>query len=211
MQSNRMARAISIGTDVTRLPNTRPRAKWAELICKAWQESIPSIFETGNLLEASKAELGHGAWLPMVREDLPFSKQTANKLMAIADNDSLRNDAHVRHLPVSWGTLYELTRLTPEQFDAGIKSGAINPKMERKDVAALRGIEPKPSKKKEKYPSKLIDWRDDMHDRLTYAAFKLKSDDRKDLFASIQHLVESLNRDFEQRERKETESAVRQS
>ncbi|MBO0733332.1 MAG: hypothetical protein J2P49_03260 [Methylocapsa sp.] len=61
----------------------------------------------------------------MIKEELPFTRQTVNKLMAIAESDNLRNDAHVRHLPAAWGTLYELTKLTDEQFDAAIQSGAI--------------------------------------------------------------------------------------
>jgi hypothetical protein len=45
----------------------------------------------------------------------------ADKIIAISLNDNVRNDAHVRHLPMHWGTLYELTKLTDEQFDKGIK------------------------------------------------------------------------------------------
>jgi hypothetical protein len=58
---------------------------------------------------------------------------TANKLMKIGACDHLRNSEHVPNLPVHWGTLFELTLLTAEQFNHGIESGAINPKMQRKD------------------------------------------------------------------------------
>jgi hypothetical protein len=37
------------------------------------------------------------------------------------------------------GTLYELTKLSDRQLRAAIADGAINPKMQRKDVAMLRG------------------------------------------------------------------------
>jgi hypothetical protein len=67
-----------------------------------------------------------------------------------AQNDNVRNSEHVPNLPVQWGTLYALTKLTDEQFDNGIKSGAINPNMQRKDVNVLRGIEPKEKNKKKK-------------------------------------------------------------
>jgi hypothetical protein len=43
----------------------------------------------------------------------------------------------VSHLPSSWGTLYELTKLPETQFKAKLSDGTINPKMERRDVAAL--------------------------------------------------------------------------
>jgi hypothetical protein len=45
---------------------------------------------------------------------------------------------HADNLPPSWGTLYELTKLDDQQFSQALASGAINPGMERKDVAALR-------------------------------------------------------------------------
>ena len=59
--------------------------------------------------------------------------------MKIAACDHLRNSEHVPNLPVHWGTLFELTLLTADQFEHGITTGAINPKMQRKDVGALRG------------------------------------------------------------------------
>jgi hypothetical protein len=42
-------------------------------------------------------------------------------------------------LPAHWGTLFELTTLTKEQFEGGIERGVINAKMQRKHVKALRG------------------------------------------------------------------------
>jgi hypothetical protein len=103
---------------------------------------LESIFETGNLLEAAKEDLranhGYGEWAKMVRAELPFTRETAFKLLAIAEDGKLRDVSHVRHLPAHWGTLYELTKLTDEQFENGIQSGAINPNMQRKDVTALR-------------------------------------------------------------------------
>ena len=54
-----------------------------------------------------------------------------------AMNDNVRDVAHAQRLPVPWVTLYELTKLTDEQFDNGIKSGDINPSMQRKDVSGL--------------------------------------------------------------------------
>ena len=66
-------------------------------------------------------------------------RTTAFKLVAIASNKILSNVSHVKHLPPSWRTLYELAVVANKGFDleAGIESGAIHPKMERKDVRAL--------------------------------------------------------------------------
>jgi hypothetical protein len=49
-------------------------------------------------------------------------------LIAISTNDNLRNTKDLSHLPVPYSVLYELTKLTDEQFEKGIASGAINPR-----------------------------------------------------------------------------------
>jgi hypothetical protein len=58
--------------------------------------------------------------------------------MAIACNAELSNRAHVRVLPHSWGTLYELSRLDPEGLKVAFDEHWITPEMERKDVKDLR-------------------------------------------------------------------------
>ena len=62
--------------------------------------------------ESVKAELPHGEWLKMIRDELPFGKRTAQMLVTVATNDNLQ-DAYAKHvslLPAAWGTLYELTK-----------------------------------------------------------------------------------------------------
>jgi hypothetical protein len=127
-------------TSTQAIPNVWTRGSWAARITDAWQKQIPSIFEVGSLLESAKAELRHGDWAKMIKADLPFSQSAANKLMKIAACDHLRNSDHGPNLPACWRTLYELTALSAEQFEHGITIGAINPKMQRKDIRTLRGV-----------------------------------------------------------------------
>jgi DNA N-6-adenine-methyltransferase (Dam) len=68
----------------------------------------------------------------MVESDLPFSRMTAHRLMAIASDP--RFVTHGLQLPPSWRTLYELTKLDDRQFEQGIADGTINPEMRRKDI-----------------------------------------------------------------------------
>ncbi len=63
----------------------------------------------------------------MIENDLPFGPSTAQMLMAIARNKQLSNADHGLLLPTSWRTLYELTRLTDEQFDDAIEAGKCGP------------------------------------------------------------------------------------
>jgi hypothetical protein len=187
---------IQAMANVMRLPNVTSRQKWVELISNAWREQLPSIFETGNLLEAAKLELteqkGHGEWLRMVKEELPFGKRTAQMLMKIAGNDNLREAKHASLLPASWMTLHELTHLTSDQFAAGIKSGLINPKMERKHVNELRGIKPKAHKKKEVKPLTLDEWCFSFSEQITDAFASLKKPDTQELLEHLKGIIVAL-------------------
>jgi hypothetical protein len=89
---------------------TAERTQWAARISAAWHQSVTSIIETGRLLTEAKAALDHGEWLPMVETDLPFRRNTAQRLMKIAADSRLANRAHVPLLPPSWGTLWATYR-----------------------------------------------------------------------------------------------------
>jgi len=121
---------------------TAERTQWAIRISAAWQKSVDSIIETGRLLLAAKADpkMQHGEWGTMVESDLPFNRHTAHKLMQIAGDKRLTNVSQGKHLPPSWTTLYELTKLDDATFDQKLRDGSINPEMQRKDVARANRI-----------------------------------------------------------------------
>jgi N6-adenosine-specific RNA methylase IME4 len=111
------------------------RKRWAERIAAAWRKSIEAVLEAGQLLIEAKDALPHGEFLDMIESDLPFRAGTAQRLMKIAADRRITNAAHAPHLPPSWMTLYELTKLTDERFYAKLAAGEIWPEMQRKDVA----------------------------------------------------------------------------
>ena len=88
---------------------------------------------------AAKKTLPHGDFQSLFEgeECLPFGWSTANKLMAIGKDSRLSNSDHGPNLPVSWRTLYELTKLDDDTFDAAIETGAIRTDMPRKEVSRL--------------------------------------------------------------------------
>jgi hypothetical protein len=59
-----------------------------------------------------KAELEHGSYEATVKRHM--SRKTANRYRIIAEDVVLSNGAHAHHLPSSWRTLYELTKLPDE-------------------------------------------------------------------------------------------------
>lgn len=114
------------------------RAGWATQITTRWRAGVESIFATGAALIAAKADLPHGEFLAMVEADLPFSRWTARRLMAVAADGRLASDGALGPiLPASWRTLYELTRLDDDALKRAVASGVVNPDMQRQDVTAL--------------------------------------------------------------------------
>ena len=87
------------------------------------------------MLSTAKQALPHGEFGRMIASQLPFRANTAQRLMAIVADERLSNAAHAPLLPSSWSTLYELTKLNDEEFNARIDDGTICPDMGRRDIA----------------------------------------------------------------------------
>jgi hypothetical protein len=115
------------------------REEWAAQIIAVLDQTIrrtvEGFIEMGRMLIEAKRQLDYGDFTTMIESDLPFGERTAQRLMAIAEDQRL--PTHVSVLPPSWGTLYELTRLPDEAFERAISEGRINPDMERADVQRL--------------------------------------------------------------------------
>ena len=113
------------------------RDAWAGRITKAWRQSFEQILETGRLLIAAKAALAHGEFLEMVERDLPFGERTAERLMEIGRDPRLANPTTWSHLPSGWRTLYELTRLGDDDFEAALADTSVRPDMTVREAEAL--------------------------------------------------------------------------
>jgi hypothetical protein len=124
--------------------------KHIEAICAAWQKGVASIIATGVQIAKAQIDIGEGKFEAEVLPELPFSRSTAYRLMAIASHKVLSDVAHVRHLPPSWGTLDALTKVPQTKLIAAIKRGDVHPGMERKDVAELLPARRSSAKKKSK-------------------------------------------------------------
>jgi hypothetical protein len=120
----------------------KTRAQWAAAIRAAHRKTVAAFLKTGRMLIAAKKALPHGAFLEMIKRDLPFTASTAQRLMKIAADPKMRKAAHAQHLPKAWPTLYELTKLPDAAFKQALSSGAIHPHMTRGDVRAITvGVE----------------------------------------------------------------------
>ena len=122
------------------LTSKRTRWEWAEEITTAWQNTVIEIIKAGRLLVEAKTDLNHGEFILMVEGDLPFGRITAFRLMAIAGHQFLANVTHVQHLPASWGTLYELTKLPEPFLKARIEAGELTPELTRREATMWRRL-----------------------------------------------------------------------
>jgi hypothetical protein len=118
---------------------------WAPRIHAEWRKSVEGIIGVGRQLIAAKESCEHGEFLRLFKgsddaigEPLPFTVNTAERIMAVARHPVLSNSAHVQTLPQSWGTLYELTKVPDADLAEGIATGKITPEITRSQAAALR-------------------------------------------------------------------------
>ena len=105
---------------------------------------VQATIVAGQTLIDARAELPHGEFLRMfhdhenpVTRPLGFGHHTANRLMVIAQHALISNIAHGLHLPVSWRTLYDLSKVPDNLILAGIDNKIVRPDMQRKDIKLL--------------------------------------------------------------------------
>lgn len=120
-----------------RLPLVDPSA-WAKRILDSWRDAVAGIVRTGQLLAEAKAALPHGEFTAMVREQLPFTPRTAQRLMRIGAHPVLADPTHGSLLPVSWRTLDELAKLPEPVLRRALADGRVRPDMRRDEAHALR-------------------------------------------------------------------------
>jgi hypothetical protein len=104
---------------------------WAPRINAEWRKSVEGVLNVGRQLIAAKEACEHGEFL------LPFTVNTAERIMAVARHPVLSKSAHVQSLPQSWGTLYELTKVPEVDLAEAIATGKITAEITRSQAAAL--------------------------------------------------------------------------
>jgi hypothetical protein len=110
---------------------------WAAEIRRSLAKTVEAIVETGQLLKEAKADLGHGGFLQMLRDNVKVSADTAQQYMRIAEDLVIANAANWRHLPASRSALDALTRVDAGLKLAAIADGRIYPDMTAADVRRL--------------------------------------------------------------------------
>jgi hypothetical protein len=119
--------------------------KWADRITRRYGKLVADVLALGNELTRIKARCPHGNFERMFSGDVhavanpvPFGIRTAQMFMAIANHPILSQASHGTHLPNSYRTLYELSRLSTSVLTKALEERLIHPEMERQDVGLLK-------------------------------------------------------------------------
>jgi hypothetical protein len=134
--------AAAIGTDhsLTVIDKYQDVKGHGNKIKASWQKAVIGIIETGQLLIEAKAALPHGRFTKLFDKeigDLPFGKETAQRLMKVARNKVLTNAAYTPFLPACWYTLSTLSRAPDEQLERWILDGSVHPELRQLDAIKL--------------------------------------------------------------------------
>lgn len=116
-------------------------AEWRTRIESAWQKSVQSVIEVGNLVKQAKEQLGVSYTL--LESELPFSSTVAAFLIKIAENPVLSNPTYHARLPNGYNTLYYLASVDEKQLVEQIENGEITPNFTLASAKSLREALPK--------------------------------------------------------------------
>jgi len=114
------------------------KTEFVREIGRLWGDAQDRFIEIGRYLLEAKDRLGHGEFLPLVEQELPFGARVANKLMVVAralDDGIFPRDVQ---LPPSYSTVYELVSLKPAERDRAFAENVIRPDVTREAIVAFR-------------------------------------------------------------------------
>lgn len=117
---------------------------YAAQISRDWAETAPGILTAAKVLVEAGKELTSDE-LQELRDSLGLANKVYTRLLKIGNDKRLYRDDVGDHLPFSYATIEELTRLNNKQFEEALKQGLIHDGMTRNDAIAIRT-----GKKKEK-------------------------------------------------------------
>ena len=135
-----------MGTEV--ISSQNELNNWKHRIEVAWQKSVQSVIEVGNLVKQAKEALGVS--YNLLEAELPFSSTVAAFLIKICENSVLSNPAYHSRLPNGYNTLYYLASVDEKRLVEQIENGEITPNFTVASAKSLRAETPKSAVTKHK-------------------------------------------------------------
>jgi Protein of unknown function (DUF3102) len=115
----------------------KTRAQWVAVIRGFEKKTAQSLIELGRALQRAKADIPHGEFTNMLRDDLRMDVRLARALMILGRNHRFAKGTNFALLPPTLSTLAVLAKASEEDFETGVASGAINPGMTARNAYAI--------------------------------------------------------------------------
>jgi len=131
-------------TEPTKVTIVNPAVvKTAERINNNLKRVASSILQIGNDLIAAKKTLNHGD-MELLYSQLPFSKRTGQRYMAIAKSPRLNGTVEQHELPNSVRALYAIAKMDDALYDKAIEANFITSTTTLEEIQAFTRHEVKP-------------------------------------------------------------------
>jgi Protein of unknown function (DUF3102) len=121
---------------MTKAP-AKTRAQHVAIIRGIEKKTAESLIELGRALTRAKADIPHGEFTKMLRDDLHMNVRFARALMRLGCNQRFAKGQNLSLLPPTLSTLSILAKESEEEYEAAKASGAINPHMRAKDARSI--------------------------------------------------------------------------
>lgn len=115
----------------------KARDEFVREIGRLWKEATDKFLVIGRYLQKAKNVLGYGEYGAMIQNDLPFTPETARKIVLATiavDSETLPKD----RLPNSWSNIYLLSTLSKEDLEVAERQGLIRCDVKRKDILSFK-------------------------------------------------------------------------
>jgi len=124
--------------------------KVVDKITNHMKNTVENYVEIGRLLNNEKNN--QKKTLKELYARLGFSKSRAERFMKIANDSRLIDEKNQQVLPASWSTLFVISGMDDDEFQAAIDDGTINPSVTRNQMITYRRELAGTESKKEKLP-----------------------------------------------------------
>jgi hypothetical protein len=112
-------------------------AEYAQEISTLWEEAAESFLTIGRWLNKARETLLHGEWQRLVEEQLPFDRNRAYQLRAVATMVDAGRVLETE-LPSSSATAYEFASLDRDVLELAKREGVLRPNVKRQEVKAWK-------------------------------------------------------------------------
>ncbi|MBS4005921.1 MAG: hypothetical protein KGZ91_21330 [Afipia sp.] len=101
-----------------------------------WRKQATEMMKLAQLCKATRDALSKDQ-RKFLMERVDMGRAVFNKICAIADTPFLQLPEVQNKIPSGYSLVWECTKMKEENFQAAIESGAIHPKITRKEIQAL--------------------------------------------------------------------------